>query len=64
MPRTLQVKLIKLLNKFWVKKTGPDWNLLDEKQMKSFFPEAEIIVIKKFGFKKEIIALSPYKPKS
>lgn len=55
--RKNQLRVIKLINKFWVKKTEPDWNLLDEHQMKELFPDAEIIVWKKYGFKKEIIAL-------
>ena len=60
LPRIMQVLFIKFLNKFWIKKTAPDWNLLDETQMKEFFPDAKIFVIKKMGFKKEIIAIKPY----
>lgn len=60
LPRKLQIALLKQLNKFWVKKTDPDWNLLDEHQMKTFFPDAEITVVKKFGMKKEIIAIKRY----
>lgn len=60
MPRIIQVILIKSLNKFWIKKTTPDWNLLDENQMKDFFPDAKITVIKKMGFKKEIIAIKSF----
>jgi ubiquinone/menaquinone biosynthesis C-methylase UbiE len=60
LPRFMQIKLIRLLNKYWFKKTRPDWNLLDEKQMKELFPDAKIIVNRKMGFKKEIIALKPF----
>lgn len=60
MPRIIQVLFIKGLNKFWFKKTTPDWNLLDENQMKEFFPDAKITVIKKMGFKKEIIAIKSF----
>lgn len=60
MPRFMQIKAIKLLNKFWFKHTTPDWNLLDERQMHDFFPDAKIFVIKKMGFKKEIIAIKPH----
>lgn len=59
-PRKLQILSIKVLNRFWFKKTTPDWNLLDEYQMKEFFPDAQIFVIKKLGFKKEIIAIKPF----
>lgn len=55
--RRNQLRLIKLLNKFWFKKTQPDWNLLTEEDMKLLFPDAEIFTIKKLGFKKEIIAI-------
>lgn len=60
MPRFLQIFTIRVLNTFWVKKTKPDWNLLDEKQMLSLFPDAKIFVLKKMGFKKEIIAIKTY----
>ncbi len=60
LPRIIQITSIKFLNKFWFKKTTPDWNLLDENQMKEFFPDAKIFVIKKMGFKKEIIAIKPF----
>lgn len=51
------IRMLNLTNKFWVKKTSPDWHLLNEKQMRELFPDADsIIVNKKFGFKKEIIA--------
>jgi len=55
--RRSQLKLLKLINRFWVKKSQPDWNLLTEKVMQQLFPDAEIIVVKKLGFKKEIIAI-------
>jgi predicted TPR repeat methyltransferase len=55
--RKTQLTVLKQLNKFWVKKTQPDWNLLTEKDMKILFPDAEIIVKKKLGMKKEIIAI-------
>ena len=55
--RRNQVRLIAVLNKYWIKKTQPDWNLLTEKEMKMIFPDAEIFVFRKFGFKKEIIAI-------
>lgn len=51
------IKGIKFFNKFWIKKTSPDWNLLNEKQMGLLFSDAnEIITNKVWGFKKEIIA--------
>lgn len=50
------IKLLNFSNKFWIKKTAPDWHLLNEEQMNLFFPEANAIIINKvLGFKKEII---------
>lgn len=43
LPRPLLIKTIKFLNKWWVKKTAPDWNLLTVKQMKELFPDAIIL---------------------
>ncbi|MCK4395667.1 MAG: methyltransferase domain-containing protein [Candidatus Marinimicrobia bacterium] len=55
--RPMQVRLIKFLNSFWIKKTQPDWNLLDKHDMQILFPEANIIVEKFLGFSKSIIAI-------
>ncbi len=55
--RRSQLRLLKLINTFWVKKSQPDWNLLTKKDMQQLFPDAEIIVVKKMGFNKEIIAI-------
>jgi SAM-dependent methyltransferase len=57
LPRPLLIKTIRFLNKWWVKKTSPDWNLLTVKQMKELFPDAIILREKSFGFTKSIIAL-------
>ena len=55
--RPFQIKLIKMLNKVWIKATNPDWNLLTKKDMQNLFTDARIVVIKKFGFPKEVIAI-------
>ncbi len=57
LPRSIQLKLIKFFNTFWIKKTQPDWSLLSKKEMQNLFPDAIIYVNKKFGFPKEIIAI-------
>ena len=56
-PRPLFVKVIKSSNKFWIKQTIPDYNLLDTKELKELFPDAEILAEKKFGMVKSIIAI-------
>lgn len=42
LPRRWQIALIAAFNKFWPKKTIPDWNLLSYAQMEQLFPNARI----------------------
>ncbi len=56
-PRPLFVKVIKFSNRFWIKKTIPDYNLLDQKQLQELFPDAVVHTEKKFGMIKSIIAV-------
>ncbi|HXF42905.1 MAG TPA: class I SAM-dependent methyltransferase [Pyrinomonadaceae bacterium] len=57
MPRPLLLKILKLSNRFWIKKTIPDFNLLSRSQMQKLFPEATIITEKAFGMDKSVIAV-------
>ena len=57
MPRSLQLKLMRFLNKFWIEDCYPDFNLLTIRQMKSFFPEAKVLKEKSFFMTKSIIAI-------
>jgi hypothetical protein len=57
LPRYLLIKILGLFNKFWVKKTSPDWNLLTINQMKLLFPDAKIYTEKSLGMIKSIIAI-------
>ena len=56
-PRRFQVALIKFLNRFWPKKTNPDWNLLTIQNMRQLFPDSQIITERSFGFVKSIMAI-------
>jgi hypothetical protein len=58
LPIIMQIKIIAFFNKFWPKKTVPDWHLLTIKQMKELFPEAKIIKEKSFFFTKSLIAIA------
>ena len=58
LPRPLLIRAIRFLNKWWVKTTSPDWNLLGSKQMKELFPEAVIVKERALGLTKSLIAIS------
>lgn len=57
LPRPLLIKTIRFLNKWWVKKTAPGWNLLKVKQMRELFPDAVIVREKVLGLTKSLIAI-------
>lgn len=57
LPRTVQISIIHFFNKFWPKKTAPDWNLLTFKEMQIIFPNAEIYREKSLGFTKSLMAV-------
>lgn len=55
--RGRNIDRLRKLNSFWVKKTKPDYNLLNEDQMRTIFPEAtDVLVNTVCLFPKEIIA--------
>jgi len=57
LPRNILINIIKWFNKYWVKKTAPDWNLLSEEQMRILFPDSTIIKERIFGLTKSLIAV-------
>ncbi|MGB3606478.1 MAG: class I SAM-dependent methyltransferase [Psychroserpens sp.] len=57
LPRPAQIAGIKFFNKFWPKKTTPDWNLLTYNDMQTIFPDCEIYREKSLGFTKSFIAI-------
>ena len=56
LPRPMLLKLIPLLNRFWIKQTHPDWYLLTPRQMQQLFPEAKIVIERWWGLPKSIMA--------
>jgi SAM-dependent methyltransferase len=57
MPRTWQKRVIEKTNRYWVKKTNPDWCLLSAKEMQEFFPDATIRHERFMGLSKSIMAI-------
>jgi len=57
LPRKIQIKVINLLNKYWIKSSGPDFLLLTFNDLKSLFSEAKIIREKSFFMTKSLIAI-------
>ncbi len=57
LPRRILIPTLRFANLFWVKKTNPDWYLLDRKEMSDLFDNAKIIDEKAFGITKSIMAI-------
>jgi SAM-dependent methyltransferase len=57
LPRRVLVPVLRFSNLLWVKKTSPDWYLLDKKVMRVLFHDAEIVEEKVFGITKSIMAV-------
>lgn len=57
LPRCLLLPVLSATNRFWVKKTNPDWNLLSEADMRALFPNAQIVKETFGGFTKSIMAI-------
>jgi hypothetical protein len=57
LPRRMQIRLINRLNRFWPKKTTPDFNLLTPREMRALFPDAEVLYERSCGLLKSMIAV-------
>jgi Methyltransferase domain len=57
LPRPLQLRLVSWLNRWWIKPTQVDWNLLTYAQMSTLFPEATIVRERTLGLCKSLIAV-------
>jgi Methyltransferase domain len=57
LPRGLQLRLVGWLNRWWIKPTQVDWNLLTASDMARLFPEAEIVRERTLGLSKSLIAV-------
>lgn len=57
LPRRLQISLIKFFNRFWFKRTAPDWYLFDWHDMVETFPDAKIYRERYLGLTKSLMAI-------
>jgi len=56
LPRPFQVSLFRCTNRFWIKKTMPDWYLPTMSDMKRYFPDGSILKEYALGMTKSLIA--------
>lgn len=57
LPRRLQLPVIALSNRYWIKRTAPDWCLLTVGDMQEFFPDARLKHERVLGLTKSIMAI-------
>lgn len=57
LPRPILVQLLRFMNKFWPKRTSPDWRLLTIAEFSQMFPDAKIEQEKSLGFVKSLMAI-------
>lgn len=57
LPRPLQLRLVGWLNRWWIKPTQVDWNLLTGADMAALFPDATIVSERTLGLRKSLIAV-------
>lgn len=56
LPRRFLVPVLRFTNTFWVKKTTPDWRLLDASQLAALFEGRPVIEEKSLGLVKSVTA--------
>lgn len=57
LPRRILIPTLKVTNRFWVKKTTPDWYLLNRSELSYLFNNATILSEKFLGLTKSIMAI-------
>ncbi len=57
LPRPVLIPTLRLTNRLWIKKTSPDWRLLNGNEMAELFPDARIVAERALGMTKSIMAV-------
>jgi len=57
LPRPALVPLLGMTNRFWVKQSAPDWNLLDRTELSELFTGATIVEERSCGLAKSLMAI-------
>jgi len=57
LPRRLLIPVLRFAGKVWIKRTSPDWYLLNGREMAALFPEAQIAAEKSLGMTKSLMAI-------
>lgn len=57
LPRPLLIRTLRAVNPIWIRKSAPDWHLLDKKQLARLFEGARIIDERLFGLTKSLMAV-------
>lgn len=55
-PRRLQIPVLRYTNTFWIKKTSPDWNLLDARSLSLLFEGRPVLRERSLGLVKSVTA--------
>jgi len=58
LPRQMLLPVLKISNRYWVKAAEPDFHLLDYAKMRTLFPNAQIVLEKKYGLTKSVMAIN------
>ncbi|MBK8148899.1 MAG: methyltransferase domain-containing protein [Acidobacteria bacterium] len=57
LPRRLLLPVLKLTNRFWIKRTIPDFALLSPRELAAYFPDAELRSERFWGLVKSVTAI-------
>jgi SAM-dependent methyltransferase len=57
LPRRVLIPTLRISNRFWIKKSQPDWHLLGQRQMGQLFDDARLVRETSFMLTKSIMAI-------